>query len=240
MKNQFNPEELVSELWFSDPSTNLFAAILSPRKSLAPRTLGIYADRLASANQKIRYAADALMRLRRMIGDLSHGEFIYFDDRSRLEAQAALESFLIFTRATLDLVTAAWWAYKTDTTKLDSFHEFLKTVQREGLSWAPLRIDGAITLVGQLIGDFASDSFTWLSAVVGQAKGQSLRDLAVHRSALQLDAGQDERERGRIVLALDKSTECDADAWMVAVYENALRFVWHAVADIEADEAEVR
>jgi hypothetical protein len=229
------PDRLVDELWFSDPSTNLFRTIQNPRKSLDPRTRGIYADRLKSANQKVRYAADSLVRLLKIIDDLGSGEFIYFDDLCRLQAHAAMESFLIFARATLDLVSAAWWAYHTESTNLDSFHDLLKKL-RQGLAWAPLDLNGERTYAGQLVTAFADDSFTWLSAVVGQSKGLSLRDLAVHRSALTLNTAIDGDDRGRILVDLDKDAVGDADRWMVTIYEEALRFVYHVRADIEALE----
>jgi len=48
--------------------------------------------------------------------------------------------------------------------------------------------------------DYASPDFNWLSALVGTTCGQSLRDIAVHRSVLNIDAMIDDRDRGVFVL----------------------------------------
>lgn len=218
------PHELVDQLWFSDPSTHLFHQVRTVRKQLDRRTLGIYGSRLDAANQKIRYAAEALVRVLRIVSELTHGEFIYFDDRSRLAAHEALESFLIFLRASMDLITAAWWAYHTDTTNLDSFHDLLKRL-RAGVQWAPVQLDGTPTYWGELIAMFDSADFSWLSALVGQSKGQSLRDIAVHRSVLELDTIVNDQDKGVFVLALGKDSVGQADAWLASIYEQAMGFI---------------
>jgi hypothetical protein len=230
------PSALLEELCYSDPATHLFADIRRVRKPLGSRTLGVYGARLDAANFKVRYAADALVRLLKILDGLGHGEFIYFDDESRLAAHAALESFLVFLRATLDLVTAAWWAYHTDQIGLDSFHDLLKKL-KQGVAWAPLtNADGSPTLPGKIVDDFESDAITWLDAVVGKAKGMSLRDLAMHRSVLELNPMIDERDKGFIAITLSSDSIGEATAWTLHVYESASRFVLFVRSSIQADE----
>jgi hypothetical protein len=92
-----SPKELVSELSFSDPSTHWFADCKRISKPLDNKVLGVYGQRLDACDSKIRFAAKAYLAIRRIVSELEHGEFVYFDDASRLEMSFYTESLLIFS-----------------------------------------------------------------------------------------------------------------------------------------------
>jgi len=224
-------EELVSEMWFCDPSTHLFTEIRIVRKSLQPKTLGIYGSRLDSANLKLRYAAEHHLRLLSILKGLEIGEFIYFADEDRLAAHASLEADLVFLRASIDLVASAWWAYHTDTTNVDSINVVLKKIEK-GIPWIEELTDASQIYWNSLAKMHRSDQFNWLSALVGSYRGQSLRDMALHRTALEIDPIIDDRDRGLFSLTLDAESKGPAIDWLNTIFSEAGELIQRMHDDI--------
>jgi hypothetical protein len=135
-------EDLLSELWFCDQSTHIFAAIREPRKTMDAKLLGIYRQRLDAANVKFRFAAWSLRQLHRLVADLEHGEFIYLDDGDRLRGSFFLEAFLVFMRAAVDTTISAYYAYFASKTDLDGLHDVLKQASKGPAEWMPERSRG--------------------------------------------------------------------------------------------------
>jgi hypothetical protein len=232
-----SPEEIVGELWFSDSSTHLFGNIRTVRKLLQPKTLGVYGSRLDAANQKFRYASEQLLRVQQMVGSLQHGEFIYFNDADRLTAHSALEAHLIFLRASIDLVVAAWWAYYSDTTNLDSFNDLLKKLSNNAVPWFDALSEESRQYWDSLKSVYAAKEFNWLGALIGRDRGQSLRDLAVHRSVLQLSTKIDENDRGVFALVLDSTSEGPALPWLNSIFGSTQQLLDRMCSDIAVAEA---
>lgn len=179
---------------------------------------------------------EQLLRVRGVLKDLQHGEFIYFDDASQLLAHSALEASLIFLRASIDLVAAAWWAYHSDTTTLDSFNDLLKKLSNNQVPWFDALPEESRHYWSSLRSAHATEEFNWLSALVGRNGKQSLRDLAVHRTVLQLNVRIDENDRGVFALALDDQSEGPALPWLDSIFDSTRQLLERMHSDIASAE----
>jgi hypothetical protein len=209
------PHEMVSELWYSDPSAHIFNECRRVKKEYEPRILGIYGQRLDACDIKIRFAAKSYLAVQEIVETLEHGEFVYFDDESRLEMSFYVESLLIFLRASLDLAVSAYFTYFTGSTKLDSFHDFVKKI-RNGIDWLPENSESLWLAVYEDYG--SEENFTWVHVLVGREKGLSLRDLVVHKSNVLIDTCIDEDDRGRFYIGLTKDGMGHVLPWLEHVF----------------------
>jgi hypothetical protein len=210
---------VTDELWFSDPTTHFFLEILGPRAIGDKRTYGVYRQRLNAANLKLRFAAHALQNIASIVRELEIGEFIYFDDASRLKVSFNLEAFVVFMRAALDATVSAYATYFTGKSSIDSVND---VIGKWPVDWVspPYRAvwDG-------LKSEYDSETFNWVHALVGRDKGMSLRDLVVHKSILFVDTIIDDRDKGRFVLALDKETVGPLVPWVETIFDRTSQFV---------------
>ena len=216
-----SPEELVSELSFSDPGTHWFAECRQVQKPLDNKVLGVYGQRLDACDSKIRFAAKAYLAIRKTVFELEHGEFIYFDDASKLDMSFHTESLLIFLRASLDLAISAYCAYFSTKTNIDSFNDFIKKVgkgqqaQAEAV-WLPTHSREFWSGVYE---DHASEEFyTWIHALVGKDKGMSLRDLVIHKQSVIVDTYIDDNDRGRFFIGLTKDSMGQIMPWLEHIF----------------------
>jgi hypothetical protein len=217
-----DPLELVSELSYCDPTTHIFHECRLIHKPYELKILGAYGQRLDACNMKLRFAAESYIELKRLLDELEFGEFIYFDDASRLKATFYLENLLIFLRASLDLTMSAYYIYFTGETKLDSFNDFLKKL-KNGIDWLP---NTSKEYWKGVYKDYTSENFTWIQALVGREKGMSLRDLVVHKSLIELDTLIDEKDKGRFYIKLTRDSIGCAKPWIDYLY-------WSVVDTIE-------
>jgi hypothetical protein len=97
------PSVLISELSYCDPTTHIFFDCRMIKRPYDIKILSLYGQRLASCNMKFRFAAKSYIEVISILNDLEHGEFIYFDDESRLKVLFYGESLMIFLRASLDM-----------------------------------------------------------------------------------------------------------------------------------------
>ena len=217
-----SPEELVSELSFSDPSTHWFAECRRVNKPLDNKVLGVYGQRLDACDSKIRFAAKSYLAIRKIVSELEHGEFIYFDDASRLDMSFNAESLLIFLRASLDLVISTYYAYFGAKTNIDSFNDFVKQVGKRQQAqaesgWLPTNSREFWSGVYE---DYISDDFyTWIHALVGKDKGMSLRDLVIHKQSVIVDTYIDANDRGRFFIGLTKDSMGHIMPWLEHIFE---------------------
>lgn len=232
-----SPFLLASDLCYSDPSIHIFSGIRNIQKPLDEKTRKIYRAALDAADRKIRYASLYFVQIMDIFMELEHGEFIYFDDENRLRVHAALESHLIFLRASLDLLTRAWWSYFTGSPAVDSLHDLLKKFSKGGM---PKRSASQASEEHwqRVLRQYTSSDFNWLTALVGTTRGQSLRDIAVHRSVLCVDTAINDRGRGIFVLQLGKDSEGDAVSWIDAIFTGARELIDRMVVDILEGEDE--
>jgi len=221
---------MLDDLWFSDPTTHIFHEINDPRGLQDRRVLGVYRQRLDAANLKVRFAAQALEDVEGIIRQLEHGEFIYFDDASRLKASFNLEAFVVFLRAAIDTTLCAYAAYFTGKTTFDSVNDVLS---KWPVTWIPPERLGPWE---ELRAAYDSKSFTWIHALAGREQGMSWRDLAVHKTTLAIDTIIDEKDRGKFVIALDKETFGPAGPWLKNIFDEALRFVLVLMNQVRAAE----
>jgi len=217
-----SPEELVSELSFSDPTTHYFAECRQVNRPLDNKVLGVYGQRLDACDSKIRFAAKAYLAIREIVSELEHGEFIYFDDASRLDMSFHTESLLIFLRASLDLAISAYCAYFSGKTNIDSFNDFIKKVgkgqqaQTES-DWLPIN---SRKFWADIYEDYASEEYyTWVHALVGKDKGMSLRDLVIHKQSVVVDTYIDENDKGRFLIGLTKNSMGHIMPWLEHTFE---------------------
>ena len=197
------PEALVAELYICDPVTHIFHDCRTINKQYDKRLLGIYEQRLDACNVKIRFAAKSLLAARKIVKDLEHGEFIYFDDENRLELSYYVESFLIFSRASIDLAISAYHLYFLGSSNLDSFNDFLKKLSK-GIGTLPVKSKKFWNTVYEA---FEADHFTWVHALVGKEEGLSLRDLVVHKGMVEVDTYIDDNDRGRFYIVLNRQND---------------------------------
>jgi len=176
------PEILATELYICDPATHVFYDCRTINKQYEKRLLGIYEQRLDACNVKIRFAAKSLLAARKIVKELEHGEFIYFDDENRLRLSYYVENFLIFSRASIDLAISAYYLYLSGSKNLDSFNDFLKKLSK-GIGVLPVKSKEFWSTVCKA---FEADYFTWVHALVGKEKGLSLRDLVVHKGTVEV------------------------------------------------------
>ena len=209
-----SPEELTSEYSYCDPTTHLFYGCQTIQRHTDDRLLGVYRQRIDACNMKLRYAAQAYLELLQIINELEYGEFIYFDDHSRLKAGFHFEALIIFLRASLDLAVSAFCIYFSGTTGIDSTNDFLKRLSKHR-AWIPAAIQ---PLWDELDAARQSEAFHWIHALLGRDSGMSLRDIAVHRSMLEIDTFIDDRDRGRFYIVLSKSDDGDARFWLKEFY----------------------
>jgi hypothetical protein len=76
---------MLDDMWSSDPTTHIFCEVLDQKRLTDPRAVGVYRQRLDASNLKLRFAVQALREVTAVVGELEHGEFIYFDDANRLK-----------------------------------------------------------------------------------------------------------------------------------------------------------
>ncbi len=199
------PQALVTELYICDPVTHIFYDCRTINKQYDKRLLGIYEQRLDACNVKIRFAAKSLLAARKIVKELEHGEFIYFDDESRLGLTYYVESFLIFSRASIDLAISAYHLYFFESSNLDSFNDFLKKLP-ERIGTFPVKSRQFWNTVYEA---FEAEHFTWIHTLVGKEKGLSLRDLVVHKGLVEVDTYINDNNRGRFYVGLDRQNEDD-------------------------------
>ncbi|NJN99285.1 MAG: hypothetical protein HC875_36920 [Anaerolineales bacterium] len=180
------------------------------------RILGLYGQRLDSCNIKFRFAAKSYLEVISVLNELEHGEFIYFDDESRLKVSFYIESLMIFLRACLDMAVSAYYIYFSGKTDLDSFNDFLKKLANFSV-WLPNESKEYWDILNI---QYSSDEFAWIHALAGSDKGMSLRDIAVHKSLIEIDTGIDDKDRGYFELKLSKGNYGHAQTWINSIYQN--------------------
>jgi len=171
----------------------------SINKRLDKKASGLYYYRLESADTKLRYADFAFEQINKLALELERGEFIFFNDTDRLKMSYFLESFLIFSRATLDLSISAYYTYLNNIPNLDSLNKFIRKIKQDN-SWLPkTNLDSW----RKLISDYDDKAFNWLNTIVGSSNGVSLRDKAVHKGNLFIDTIIDDNDKGVFILHLN-------------------------------------
>jgi hypothetical protein len=228
-----DPETLISELSYCDATTNIFSECIIVNKPFDKKILGVYAQRLEACNIKLRFAANSLIKLRNILKQLEYGEFIYFDDKDRLNATFYLESLLVFLRASLDLTISAYCIYFTSKTNMNSFNDFLKKI-KSGLDWLP---NSNKEYWETVYNDYISEDFTWIQSLVGRDKGMSLRDLVVHKSIVELDTIIDDKDKGRFYVKLSSDSYTYAIPWIELLYFSVIRTVEIIKNDIKEAES---
>jgi hypothetical protein len=234
-----SPEEILSELFFCDPSSHYFAECLQVTKPLEAKVLGVYSQRLDACDMKIRFAAKSFLENEKIIRELQHGEFIYFDDQSRLSMNFYTESFVIFLRAALDLSISAYHAYFNEETNMDSFNKFIKQVSKieekeDQSTWIPAN---SLSFWSNLFQDFAlEEDYMWLHALVGRGKGRSLRDIVIHRQNVCINTCIDDNDHGRFVIGLTKDSMGYVMPWLEHIFESSQKVIGKVKEDILASE----
>ena len=234
-----SPEEILSGLFFCDPSSHYFAECLQVTKPLEAKVLGVYSQRLDACDMKIRFAAKSFLENEKIIQQLQHGEFIYFDDESRLSMNFYTESFVVFLRAALDLSISAYHAYFNEKTSIDSFNDFIKQVikiqeKEDQSTWIPAN---SLSFWSNLFQDYAlEEGYMWLNALVGKSKGMSLRDLVIHKQNVYIDTWIDDNDRGRFVIGLTKDSMGYVMPWLEHIFESSQKVIGKVKEDILASE----
>ena len=210
-------------------------------KPLDNKVLGVYGQRLDACDSKIRFAAKAYLAIRTIVSELEHGEFIYFDDASRLDMSFYTESFLIFLRASLDLAVSAYYAYFSAKTNIDSFNDFIKKFGKEQQTqtesdWLPSKSREFWSGVYE---DYATEEFyTWTHALVGKDKSMSLRDLVIHKQSVIVDTYIDENDKGRFFIGLTKDSMGHIMPWLEHTFDKVQIVMDRVKSDItDAEKA---
>jgi len=209
------PSVLVSELSYCNPTTHIFHECRMIKKLYDIRTLGLYGQRLDSCNMKFRFAAKSYLEVISVLDELEHGDFIYFDDESRLKVSFYAESLMIFLRASLDMAISVYYIYFKGKTDLNSLNDFLKKVE-SFLVWIPAESKEYWTTLNT---QYLSDGYEWVHALAGRDKGMSLRDIAVHKSVIEVDIGIDDNDRGYFYIKLSRGRYGHAKTWITLVYQ---------------------
>ncbi len=222
------PEELTSELYFSDPKSHWFAECLLVKKPLERKVLGVYKQRLDASDSKIRFAAIAYLNIQKIVAELEHGEFIYFDDENRLKMHFNTESLIIFLRASLDLATSAYYTYFSQNTNIDSINDFLKKIgkgrkNKAEIEWLP---SDSQDFWFDVYGDYSTEEyFTWIHLLVGRDKGMSLRDLIIHKQNVEVDTYIDDDDKGHFYIGLTKDSMGHVNPWLEHIFQSVQRLL---------------
>jgi hypothetical protein len=222
------------EMWFSDPSTNIFYDVLEQTRHTDKKLVGVYRARLEASDLKLRFAGRALDDVTAVIDELEHGEFLYFDDTNRLKAHFGLAAFLIFLRAALDTAVGGYGAYFSGKTDIDSINDVLKKWPPK---WLPTANEAAW---GDIKSAYDSADYTWVHALVGRDKGMSLRDLVVHKGTVSIDTIIDENDRGLFVVHVGREAQAPAKLWLTDIFDRAHRFILSLRDQIRAAESRDR
>lgn len=209
------PSLLISELSYCDPTTHMFHECRMIKKPYPIKILGLYGQRLDSCNMKFRFAAKSYLKVISVLDELEHGEFIYFDDESRLKVSFYVESLMIFLRASLDMAISAYYIYFKGKTNLDSLNDFLKKLD-SFLVWIP---EESKEYWSTLYTQYSSDGYEWVHTLAGRDKGMSLRDIAVHKSVIEIDTAIDDNDRGYFDIKLSRGRYRHAKTWITLVYQ---------------------
>lgn len=226
-----DPLLLVSEFSYRDENTHIFRECRIIKKPYEMKILGLYGQRLDSCNLKFRFAAKSYLKCLSVLHDLEQGEFIYFDDKSRLKMSFYLESLLIFLRASLDLAISSYYIYFTGKTNLDSLNDFLKSVEKF-VTWIP---NESKEYWRNLNAQYLSPENEWVLALAGTDKGMSLRDIAVHKSNIEMETGIDENDKGHLYIKV-KCSEVPAKEMIDILYhkvQGALNLIKKDILDAE-------
>ncbi|MDM5283795.1 hypothetical protein [Peribacillus frigoritolerans] len=226
-----NPSDWVTELFFCNPKTNLFHEIGEVKKKLENREFGIYKQRIEACDLKIRFAALSYLEVKKIVDSLEIGEFIYFDDESRLKASFYLESFVVFSRTAIDLAVSAYSIYFGNNVSIDSINPFLKKLSK--LTWIP---KDSITYWENLNNLLAVDQLTWIHPLVGKEKGTALRDLVMHKGTVWIDTYIDNRDKGRFYVEVDKYSADHVLPFLDMVYNGVQELLFRVRDDVIKSE----
>jgi len=230
-------ETLTKELFYCDPTTNIFERCRIIKKEYPLNVLGVYGQKLDACNIKIRYAARALLYIKQIVNELEHGEFIYFDDENRLKMYFYAESYLIFIRSTLDLVVSAYFIYQTGKTNIDSFNDFLKKIDKDD----SLILPESKEFWSYILEDYKTDEYyTWIHTIVGREKGLSLRDMIVHKSMVDIDTYIDERDKGRFYIILSNKDYGHVNPWLEGIFNHCSSIIDTIINDIVSCEQNIK
>lgn len=209
-------DTLANELFFSDASTHLFEKCRRINKDFPKNILGLYIQKLDACNIKVRFAARALVFIKQIVEEFEHGKFIYFDDANRLKLSFYTESYLIFIRASLDIIVGAYYIYLTGKTNLDSLNDFFKKIRNDN-SFLP---DSSKEFWESIWGDYEG-IYTWINLIVGKEKGLSLRDMVVHKSTVDIDYYIDENKRGEFYIGFSKKSSGNMMPWLEDIFNQS-------------------
>ena len=227
-----SPEQLTSELYFSDSTCHWFAECLQVKKPLDKKVFGVYKQRLDASDSKIRFAAKTYISIVEIVSELEHGEFIYFDDENRLDLHFYTESLIIFLRASMDLAISAYYSYFSQNTNIDSINKFLKKIKtgqdnKAEIEWLPS--DSYKFWLG-VYEDYSSEDYRWIHSLVGKNKGMSLRDLVIHKKNLVLDTYIDDAGKGRFYIGLTNDSIGPVKPWLKHIFQS-VEYVMERVRD---------
>jgi hypothetical protein len=181
------------------------------KKILLDRSKSMYKYKLEAADLKLRFAAYAYEEIMKIVDDLEFGEFIYFDDRSRLKMSFHLESFLVFSRACLDLAVSSYYTYFRNTTNLDSINDFIGKIKVDA-SWIP---PVSKLFWENLIKEYDDVNFNWVNFFIGSSAGVSLRDKSVHKGTIYIDTIINEGDKGCFILNLNSKEIGYLVPWLI-------------------------
>lgn len=228
-------DTLIKESFYCDPATHIFEKCRIIKKVYAKNILGIYGQKLDACNLKIRYAARALQFIEQIVTELEHGEFIYLDDENRLKINFYAESYLIFIRATLDLVVSAFYVYRKGNS-IDSFNDFLKKIKKDDT----IIPENSREFWSYIIEDYKTEEYhTWIQTLVGREKGLSLRDMIVHKSIITIDTYIDDQGKGRIFIILSKNNFGNLLPWFKSIFGQTNSIIETIISDIISSEQNI-
>lgn len=211
-------ETLANELFFSDASTHLFDKCRRINKDFPKNIMGLYIQKLDACNIKVRFAARALLFIKQVVEEFEHGKFIYFDDANRLKLSFYTESYLVFIRASLDIIVGAYYMYLTGKTNLDSLNDFFKKIQNDN-NFLP---DSSKEFWKSILEDY-EDNYTWINLIVGKEKGLSLRDMVVHKSTVNIEyyIYVEENDNGEFWIDFSKKSRVNMIPWLENIFSQS-------------------
>lgn len=202
---------LLSENYHIEPENQIFYECYAIDKKLEEKAYNIYRYKLEAADVKLRFATLAYDEIKKITNQLEIGEFIYFDDFNRLKMSFYLESFLVYSRAALDLSISSYYTYFQGTTNLDSLNDFIKKIKRAN-EWLPMFSKPLWT---ELVNEYDSENYSWVKALVGATSGVSLRDKVVHKGSILIDTIINESDKGCFILHLNSKEISYLIPWLI-------------------------
>lgn len=175
-------KEILSEFFYNNIHSHFFKECYILKKELKDDLKRLFLYKLECSDAKFRYTIYAYEEINKICKQHDWSKSIYLVDSERLMLSFYLESYLVLSRACVDLAISAYYCYFKESKNLDSLNDFIKKIKKES-DWLPLI---SKCFWEDLINKHNEKEYNHLKAFLGSDNGVALRDKVVHKGNIYI------------------------------------------------------